>query len=257
MTIRMNQEVGDSYRSRSQLARVITERWVSENLFCPRCGNPRITQFENNRPVADFYCPVCGSQYELKSKNGRTLDLVMDGAFDTMIARITSLENPDFLFLSYARTDWSVRNLFFVPKHFFTPSIIVKRKPLAPGSRRAGWIGCNILLRDVPATGRIPIIENGAVCSSEEVRRRVAAADSLYTEDLSARGWLFDVLCCVESFGPRSFTLSELYAFEEKLAVLHPENHNIRPKIRQQLQILRDRGILEFQARGIYRRMLP
>ena len=41
--------------------------------------------------------------------------------------------------------------------------------------------------------------------------------------------------------------------FEERLSRLYPGNHNVRPKIRQQLQVLRDRGWLEFVGRGRYR----
>jgi type II restriction enzyme len=34
---------------------------------------------------------------------------------------------------------------------------------------------------------------------------------------------------------------------------LHPLNRNIRPKIRQQLQVMRDHGVLEFLGQGRYR----
>jgi type II restriction enzyme len=37
------------------------------------------------------------------------------------------------------------------------------------------------------------------------------------------------------------------------LAKLHPANRNIRPKIRQQLQVLRDMGLVEFLGGGEYR----
>ena len=59
-----------NYRSATQIARVMTESWVEKNMFCPRCGNLNLKHFENNRPVADFFCPVCNNEYELKSKNG-------------------------------------------------------------------------------------------------------------------------------------------------------------------------------------------
>ena len=50
------------------------------------------------------------------------------------------------------------------------------------------------------------------------------------------------------------FVLQEFYkAFEDYLGGLHPENRNVQPKIRQQLQILRDNGILEFLNGGHYR----
>ena len=37
------------------------------------------------------------------------------------------------------------------------------------------------------------------------------------------------------------------------LARFYPGNRNVRPKIRQQLQVLRDQGFLQFTARGRYR----
>jgi type II restriction enzyme len=45
---------------------------------------------------------------------------------------------------------------------------------------------------------------------------------------------------------PREFTLDEVYAFERHLGDLYPGNQNVKPKIRQQLQFLRDRGFIEF-----------
>jgi hypothetical protein len=40
--------------------------------------------------------------------------------------------------------------------------VIEKRKPLAPTARRAGWTGCNILLRDIPEAGKIFVVRDGA-----------------------------------------------------------------------------------------------
>jgi len=42
------------------------------------------------------------------------------------------------------------------------------------------------------------------------------------------------------------------YRFERELAALYPRNHNLRPKIRQQLQVLRDAGLLKFEGQGTY-----
>lgn len=66
MDLQMDRKIAENYNSESQKIRVITENWVSQNLFCPYCGNQYISQFENNRPVADFYCPHCIEEYELK-----------------------------------------------------------------------------------------------------------------------------------------------------------------------------------------------
>jgi type II restriction enzyme len=72
-----------------------------------------------------------------------------------------------------------------------------------------------------------------------------------------ARGWLIEVMKGVEAMGRESFTLADAYGFEERLAALYPGNHNVRPKIRQQLQVLRDQGWLEFLGRGRYRVRTP
>jgi type II restriction enzyme len=71
--------------------------------------------------------------------------------------------------------------------------------------------------------------------------------------DLAGARGLIEVMKCVEAIGRAAFTLDDVYAFEDRLAALYPGNNNVRPKIRQQLQVLRDRGWLEFTGRGRYR----
>jgi len=61
------------------------------------------------------------------------------------------------------------------------------------------------------------------------------------------------VLNIVRGLGRREFTLAEVYAEEATLARLHPQNRFVRPKIRQQLQCLRELGIIEFLGGGSYR----
>ncbi|MGN1117481.1 MAG: DpnI domain-containing protein, partial [Acutalibacteraceae bacterium] len=84
MDLDFDKNLCSNYHSHSQIARVLTENWVNANMYCPRCGNPHINHFENNRPVADFFCPVCKNEYELKSKNGVLGHKVCDGAYETM-----------------------------------------------------------------------------------------------------------------------------------------------------------------------------
>ena len=57
----------------------------------------------------------------------------------------------------------------------------------------------------------------------------------LKDQDAAARGWLTQVMKCVEAIGREAFGLDEVYAFEDRLARVYPGNNNIRPKIRQQL----------------------
>ena len=47
----------------------------------------------------------------------------------------------------------------------------------------------------------------------------------------------------------------DFIAFADLLKLKYPENNHIKDKIRQQLQVLRDRGIIEFVQRGHYRKV--
>jgi type II restriction enzyme len=275
------EEPGAAYASGSQRARVFTESWVAAWLFCPNCGAARIARYPNNSPVADFYCAACREQFELKSKNGRMGPTVADGAYGAKMARLASDTNPNLALMSYDLARFAVTDLFFVPKHFFTPAINQQRPPLAPTARRAGWVGSNILLREVPESGKVWFVRGGAALAKAEVLeqwrstcppltlrafvagnakslafpRRAAHADRsslLRDAGAAARGWLIEVMKCVEAIGRPAFTLDDVYAHEARLSVLYPGNHNVRPKIRQQLQVLRDRGWLEFMGRGRY-----
>ncbi|HXN93810.1 MAG TPA: hypothetical protein VN879_04870 [Candidatus Acidoferrales bacterium] len=62
------------------------------------------------------------------------------------------------------------------------------------------------------------------------------------------RGWTLDVLQVVQSLGKMDFTLADVYERANDLAKLHPNNAHVRDKIRQQLQVLRDLGLLDFLA---------
>lgn len=73
------------------------------------------------------------------------------------------------------------------------------------------------------------------------------------SKDVNLRGWILDVMNCIDRLNKKEFTLDEIYNFENILSEKHPENKHIKDKIRQQLQFLRDKGYLEFLDRGNYR----
>ena len=51
----------------------------------------------------------------------------------------------------------------------------------------------------------------------------------------------------------KEFVLQDVYAYAGQLQDLHPDNRHVPDKIRQQLQVLRDLGFVEFLGRGRYR----
>ena len=247
------EESQTGYSSGSQKAKAWTEAWVRAWAYCPHCGSARISPFPNNSPLADFFCPSCNEEFELKSQKGKFGTRVVDGAFKTKCERLASKNNPNLFLMNYDLQSLAVVNLFIVPKHFFVRDIIQERKPLAATARRAGWIGSNILLSQIPESGKIHIVKGGIIRPKNAVLEEWQRTLFLRDQSLEARGWLLDVMKCVEALGKRDFTLDEIYAFEERLAKLYPGNQNVRPKIRQQLQYLRDRGFIEFVSRGNYR----
>ena len=68
----------------------------------------------------------------------------------------------------------------------------------------------------------------------------------------AVRGWALDVLTAVRKLAKARFSLQELYELEPYLQKIHPHNRNVRPKIRQQLQVLRDLGLIQFTSPGNY-----
>ena len=205
-----------------------------------------------NMPAIDFTCPECTEHFQLKSQKRKLGKTLADGAYDKMREAIEADETPNLLALHYEPDQWSVRNLILVPRFSYTLSVIRKRKPLSPAAERHGWIGCSIALGDIPPEAKISLITNGAVQAPEDVRSKYRKLRKLAKMSVEARGWTLDVLRIVHSLGKREFSLQDVYAFENKLFRLHPANRNIQPKIRQQLQELRDMGIIRFLGRGRY-----
>jgi type II restriction enzyme len=115
----------------------------------------------------------------------------------------------------------------------------------------------HILLNRIPASGKVFFVHNGQIVPKQIVLSQWQRTLFLREESTDARGWLIEVMKCVEQIGKREFDLDEVYAFERQLSALYPNNRHVKHKIRQQLQKLRDRGYLEFVSRGYYRVRSP
>ena len=253
MNLNFNQSLAADYKSPSQIIRVLSENWVANQSYCPSCNAEPLVEFANNQPVADFYCTNCDEQYELKSKKAKLSNIINDGAYDTMIERINSDNNLNFFFLTYSQ-EYSVNNFLIIPKQFFKPDMIIKRKPLSATAKRAGWVGCNIDLRQVPESGKVFLVKNQQVIPRDNVTEQFQKTLFLRKQSTASRGWTLDVWQCIDRLED-NFSLKQVYAFTEELQLKHPENNHIPDKIRQQLQVLRDKGIIEFVSRGHYRKL--
>ena len=148
---------------------------------------------------------------------------------------------------------WRVSNLLLVPHFAFPPSAIIKRPPLAPTARRAGWVGCNFALNRIPADARISVVTESRISPAAEVREKFKRVKTLKDISVTQRGWTLDVLNAIRRLGKSEFTTADAYAFTRELVKLHPDNRHLKDKIRQQLQVLRDAGLLLHVERGIWR----
>ncbi len=252
MKLEMNPSLAEDYESPSQIARVVTESWANKNLYCPACLNENVDHTETGKEVVDYECPECEEKYQLKSKKGPFGKKIANSAYQPKIEAIQKGTIPNFAFLRYDSENWIVEELQIVPSHFMTESVIEKRKPLPEDAERSGWVGSNILLENLPVDGRIPLIKNEEIVQKKKVKNRWDQYSFLREQPVESRGWLSDILRCVRRLGEENFTLKQVYEFEDELSELHPKNNHIRAKIRQQLQFLRDKGVIKFLGDGWY-----
>lgn len=251
-TLQCDIDRGLNYKSSTQIARVVSEHWCAENLYCAACDANRLEQASPNTRALDFRCGNCSETYQVKSQKSFNLGRVVDGAYAVMLAAAQENTAPNLVILNYGQT-WNVSNLVLIPSLFFTESVIQKRSPLSVKARRAGWVGCNLVLSNIPSEGKIALVQNASIVPAALVREQYRRYKKLETLDWQARGWTLDVLQRARKIGAREFTLAQMYEHEQEVAALHPGNRNIRAKIRQQLQVLRSLGLLRFvNNRGRY-----
>ncbi len=243
------------YKSQPQISRVLSENWFQDNGYCLSCNNDQLLRTAANTKASDFVCQTCNENYELKTFRARPARTLVDGAYATLMSRIQSESAPTLMLLE-RNDDWQIQGLTAIHHLFLTPGVIEKRKPLSPSARRAGWVGCNIRLDLIAPDAQIEVVHKRSPNNPQIVRERFQRFNRLKGVEQSSRGWVTLTLRIVRSLNQQEFSLSEIYAKECAFASFYPENNNIRAKVRQQLQVLRDLGYLEFCGRGSYRLLI-
>ncbi len=256
------------YKSPSQRVRAITEQWAKDNLYCPYCGGG-LRQYKAGTPVYDFYCihpekpfvvlpienlPI--KKFQLKSNQKYPfINKIPGGEYKTTVASLKSYTHPSLILLGYERKKLEVENVDLVHKLSITLSCIEPRKKLSDSAKRHGWQGCYIVLDKIPAISFIEVVKNSNIIEKCTVMRRWKHLTNILSGNLAERGWLADMIKCIENLR-ETFLLKDVYAYETKLASLHPKNKHVKDKIRQQLQILQDRGVIKFIRRGEYKKIV-
>ena len=259
MNLECDAQITAGFSSRSQQVRVATEAWFGAQSYCLSCTSNHLVTSKPNAKARDFYCAACSQTYELKSSGKLEDRRIVDGAYATMIDRIESNSPPILVLLRYIRKagfgtePWLVDRLMAIHPVFLTRAIVEPRKPLSLTARRAGWQGCNLRIDRIPQDGRILLVDSGRIANPENVRALYESSKRLLAISPDARSWTAMVLRIVRDIGHQTFTLADAYARSKPLEEVFPNNRHINAKIRQQLQVLRDLGYLQFSGRGIYK----
>ncbi len=251
MQLECDATIALAYKSPLQRARIISESWFSQNVYCLACESDGVTRTKPNTRATDFLCETCGQRYELKTFTKRPPKSLVDGAYAALISRINESTAPTLCLLGRSES-WHVQSLTAIHSSFLTPWVIEQRPPLSRHARRAGWTGCNIRLDRIPPDGEIAIIDDGICLPKSEVRARFRCFLPLARLSADQRGWTTLTLSIIRTLGRSKFTLPDLYMREQQFAEAYPGNRHIQAKIRQQLQVLRDLGILSFEGGGRY-----
>jgi hypothetical protein len=245
----------------------MTEKWAADNLYCPKCGRS-LNQYPNNTPVYDFYCdhfnekvvviPTTRDNFQLKSgrnfPNNNFPNKIQGAEYNTTLNSLKQGTFPSPILLHYEKQKHTIEDILLLHRLSITLSCIEPRKPLSITARRMGWQGCVISLEKIPKIGRIMMVDNSNIIPKDLVLDKWAYTTRLLKGDITQRGWTADVINFVERL-PKNFSLEDIYVYENRLAELHPQNKHVRDKIRQQLQILRDRGFIKFKEPGKYEKI--
>lgn len=248
MKLYLSVELGKKYKNPSQIARVIIESWIKRELCCPNCSHFPLISYSNNYKSADFNCQMCREDFQVKATKKNIGKNLLGAEYKTTLKNIGRI---NLIIVKYNPNIWIVQDVVLIPKNFFTFECVAPRKILPKTAKRKNWQGCKIV---IPETGKIFWVKSGVIQSNRIVYKQWKQKNLLLENRSSeSRIWLIDTILYIEKLKRKIFELNDLYKFETEFKRLHQNNNHIKDKLRQQIQILRDRGYLEFLGEGKYR----
>jgi len=256
MNLICNPNLASGYTSGAQKSRIISEGWFKSAGYCLNCLSNRLEPTTAGTIARDYVCPICAQPYELKSSARAHTRIVQDGGYESMLRRIRAAEAPALMLMHYSK-QWCVEGLVAIHPVFLTLSVVLKRRTAHTRANGKKYQMCDLNLSLIPTDGKIVVVGGGEARSHAAARREFKESKRFADVPLAKRGWAGMVLAAVRKIGKREFTLAEVYAHEEAMHAAYPENSHVRDKIRQQMQVLRDLGYVEFLSkRGEYRMLL-
>ena len=152
-----NLALAKNYKSPSQIARVLSEAWVNDNVACPRCKDELIP-FAANQVGMDFFCDLCDESFQLKASHKRINKKLTGAKYDKTLEAFEANEHPNLILLVYQKPTYEVTRLVLIKRESLTKDIIVPRKALPETARRAGWQGCYWMLHGIPESEWIELL---------------------------------------------------------------------------------------------------
>lgn len=93
----LDPSLAEGYSNRSQIARVVTEHWARENLFCPACPSDHLNPLRPNAIVTDYDCSDCEASYQLKSADRAFGGRVTNSAYGPKMNAIQNGQAPNYI----------------------------------------------------------------------------------------------------------------------------------------------------------------
>jgi phosphatidylserine/phosphatidylglycerophosphate/cardiolipin synthase-like enzyme len=127
-------------------------------------------------------------------------------------------------------------------------------------NKEVGTVTSNSILGIQKLLDALPKIEKPIFKKKERIKIEYDFSDKLDSNDKiiiqkKLSGWKKEIFNILDNNFDEIFELKDLYIFEKTLFKKFPKNNEIKPKIRQILQQLRDLGLIEFIDSGFYRRL--
>ena len=224
--------------------RDLCENWFLDNVFCPNCGYEKLNKTPSS--ASTFCCSACQNKFLLtyrEEKDESQLSVELPFSYNKIISQIESALIPD-TFVLFFNEYCDVTRLFLVHKKFITTDAIIQKGNVP-----------FLALDKILGLGIIRFFQYEEDLDGSEILAAYQNAKLAEEESAEFNGWVKDVYLCIVKIGKEEFELNDVYRYVDYLKQKHVNNNTIEAKIRQQLQVLRKRGYLEFLGHGRFRRL--
>ena len=119
MDLRLQVELAEGFKSKSQIARITTEAWVIDNVLCPNCGSS-LQGYPANEKSKDVYCKSCEADFQIKSSKKRFSKKITGAEYKTTLNSVRNASYPSLMLLFYDEKNMTVVDFQVIHYSFIT-----------------------------------------------------------------------------------------------------------------------------------------